>query len=305
MQSGSRLWLICGALCLVALASISAFDQRMREASAAHAYSGNPYSVVAKPSQHSGAKGEREGRPAVYTREELCSTAALVAVLYNLPVPFFANLIWQESGFQSHVVSTAGAQGIAQFMPATAAAYGLANPFDPIHALVASGRLLSNLQTQFGNLGLAAAAYNAGPKRVTDWIANRGPLPGETRHYVHRITGRPAEHWASVAANTADHLMPQRAPCIEVANALEVQAQAQKGDIALAKKLSVTPATTTKPAVAAPKLAKRKLVLVRATVRAAKKPKLITAELEKPSPVKANSTVVVRARKKAKVAATR
>ena len=63
-------------------------------------------------------------------------------------------------------------------------------------ALAASGKLLADLLSQFGNLGLAAAAYNAGPKRVQNWMAQRSKLPAETRHYVRSITGRPAEHWA-------------------------------------------------------------------------------------------------------------
>src|SRR5215218_9035551 len=130
-----------------------------------------------------------------YSKTELCSTVASVAKANNLPLLFFANLIHQESGFKPHVISPAGAQGIAQFMPRVAASYGLTNPFEPIAALKASGKLLADLVLQFGNLGLAAAAYNAGPKRVLDWMAKRGKLPADTRQYVHSITGYPAEHW--------------------------------------------------------------------------------------------------------------
>ena len=83
-----------------------------------------------------------------------------------MPIPFFIRLLFQESGFKPDVVSRAGAQGIAQFMPETAATVGLDNPFDPMQAIAASARLLRNLVRQFGNLGLAAAAYNAGPRRI-------------------------------------------------------------------------------------------------------------------------------------------
>src|SRR5215203_2277989 len=127
--------------------------------------------------------------PKAFTRSELCHTAASVATANNLPIPFFANLIQQESGFRPHVVSSAGAQGIAQFMPQVAASNGLANPFDPIESLTASGKFVARLVNQFGSLGLAAAAYNAGSQRVHDWIAKRRKLPAETRHYVHKITG--------------------------------------------------------------------------------------------------------------------
>jgi hypothetical protein len=126
---------------------------------------------------------------------ELCDIAADVAETYDLPAAFFTNLIHQESGFRPRAVSSAGARGIAQFMPATASSMGLRDPFEPVAALNASGKFLAELFEQFGNLGLAAAAYNAGPRRVQDWLARRGPLPAETRHYVHRITGHPAEAW--------------------------------------------------------------------------------------------------------------
>src|SRR5437773_2776804 len=84
-----------------------------------------------------------------------------------------SRLPWQESRFNPSSVSHAGAQGIAQFMPGTARLVGLANPFDPIQALPKSAALLRDLRAQFGNLGLAAAAYNAGPKRIEDWLVKR------------------------------------------------------------------------------------------------------------------------------------
>ncbi|MEW6454755.1 MAG: lytic transglycosylase domain-containing protein [Pseudomonadota bacterium] len=163
--------------------------------------------------------------PRAYTRRELCSAAASFAEANNLPVPFFANLIWQESGFKPHVVSRAGAQGIAQFMPPTAQAYGLDNPFDPIHALATSAKFLNELLAQFGNLGLAAAAYNAGPKRVNDFMTRKRGLPTETRNYVRNITGAPAERWAGMKAKAADFRTPRQAPCVEVQEALVAEAE--------------------------------------------------------------------------------
>jgi hypothetical protein len=114
----------------------------------------------------------------------------------KLPPDYFLRLIHRESQFQKDVVSPAGAEGIAQFMPATAQDRGLKDPFDPNEALPKAAALLSDLKQQFGNLGLAAAAYNAGPRRVQDWLAGRGYLPLETRLYVLSITGRSAEDWA-------------------------------------------------------------------------------------------------------------
>ena len=81
-------------------------------------------------------------------------------------------------------MSRAGAQGVAQFMPATARWRGLADPFDPVEAIAKSAKLLRDLRRDFGNLGLAAAAYNAGPARVRDWLAGRRGLPRETRPCV-------------------------------------------------------------------------------------------------------------------------
>jgi soluble lytic murein transglycosylase-like protein len=133
---------------------------------------------------------------------QLCDTLISSARDNDLPVVFFTNLIWQESRFNPSAVSRAGAQGMAQFMPKTAAAAGLDNPFDPSQALPASARLLRQLHDQFGNVGLAAAAYNAGPGRILKWLSNRGTLPQETRHYVATITGRPAEHWRAASADS-------------------------------------------------------------------------------------------------------
>jgi len=89
------------------------------------------------------------------------------------------------------------AQGIAQFMPGTANERRLLDPFDPVQALPKSAEFLNELRNQFGNLGLAAAAYNAGPRRVQEWLAGTGPMPQETRNYVAAITGSAVDAWAA------------------------------------------------------------------------------------------------------------
>lgn len=129
--------------------------------------------------------------------QALCRLIEEAARRETLPVAFLTRLIWRESSFRSHVVSSKGAQGIAQFMPGTAAERGLKNPFDPEAALPAAASLLADLQRRFGNLGLAAAAYNAGPGRVDAFLAGRSGLPSETRLYVRLVTGRSAEDWAA------------------------------------------------------------------------------------------------------------
>jgi soluble lytic murein transglycosylase-like protein len=83
-------------------------------------------------------------------------------------------------------------------MPATAAERGLADPFDPEQAVPKAARLVADLTRRFGNVGLAAAAYNAGADRVANWLAGSGGLPAETRAYVIAVTGLPAEDWKRV-----------------------------------------------------------------------------------------------------------
>jgi soluble lytic murein transglycosylase-like protein len=145
--------------------------------------------------------------------EEVCDTLAQAAQDNKLPAPFFIRLLFQESGFKPGIVSHAGAQGIAQFMPETAASVGLDNPFDPLQAIPASARLLRNLIDKFGNLGLAAAAYNAGPKRIHDWLTRKGKLPSETQGYVKVITGRPADSWKGTKNEAIATKLPAQAPC--------------------------------------------------------------------------------------------
>jgi len=125
----------------------------------------------------------------------LCGIVEDSAKDQGLPVDFFTRLIWRESAFQPRAVSPAGAQGVAQFMPATASERGLADPFDPASAIPASARLLADLAERFGNLGLAAAAYNAGPNALAKWLDGVGAMPIETQDYVMAITGHDIEEW--------------------------------------------------------------------------------------------------------------
>lgn len=113
----------------------------------------------------------------------------------GLPVDFFMRLLQQESGLDHRAMSRAGAQGVAQFMPATAAERGLVDPFDPFEAIPKAAEFLREQRATFGNLGLAAAAYNAGPQRVRSWLAGRSSLPQETRAYVAKVTGRSVDDW--------------------------------------------------------------------------------------------------------------
>ncbi|MGH6866621.1 MAG: lytic transglycosylase domain-containing protein [Methyloceanibacter sp.] len=125
----------------------------------------------------------------------VCPLMQQQAEARGLPPMPFVRLIWRESRFNPQAVSPKGAQGIAQFMPGTADDRGLDDPFEPQSAIMHSASLLSDLKREFGNFGLAAAAYNAGEERVRGWLAGNGGLPGETRAYVLFVTGRLAEDW--------------------------------------------------------------------------------------------------------------
>jgi hypothetical protein len=142
--------------------------------------------------------------PKPSTSEAICLLVESAAQAHGLPFEFFARLIWQESRFQPNAIGPMTrngqrAQGIAQFMPGTANERGLFDPFDPVSALPKAAEFLEELHRTFGNLGLAAAAYNAGPRRIRDWLDGHGGLPAETRNYVMRITGRSAEDWAAAS----------------------------------------------------------------------------------------------------------
>src|SRR6201991_2868000 len=135
------------------------------------------------------------------TREAICLMIESAAKSQDLPLEFFARVIWQESRFQPDAIGPMTrrgqrAQGIAQFMPGTASERRLLDPLAPVHALPKSAEVLDELRSQCGNLGLAAAAYNAGPRRVQEWLAGTGGMPQETRNYVLAITGSAIEDWA-------------------------------------------------------------------------------------------------------------
>lgn len=178
-----------------------------------------------------GASGKEET-----VHESICRLIEESAQKTGLPRAFLTRLIWQESAFRADAVSRAGAQGVAQFMPGTAEERGLKNPFDPEQAIPAAAKLLSDLQTRFGSLGLAAAAYNAGSQRVSHWMSGRGGLPVETRDYVASVTGRIVEDWRM--ADTPAYEKEQR-PCLEITASLQkggprVAANLQEGSSRIA-----------------------------------------------------------------------
>lgn len=170
---------------------------------------------------------KREAKPdkaARYQRSGICKRLDDVAAQYDLPPLFFARLIWQESRFNPDAVSPAGAEGIAQFMPGTAAIWGLDDPYDPQEALLKSAQYLDHLHRKLGNLGLAAAGYNAGSQRVVDWLAGSSFMPTETRNYVYSITGYTVEEWADGQAEFVEPKIDRKrlaSACAQLEQALK------------------------------------------------------------------------------------
>ncbi len=139
--------------------------------------------------------------PSGELQQSICLLLESAAHSNELPIEFFVRLIWQESRFKADAIGPSTrngkhALGIAQFMPDTAADHNLLDPLNPIEALPKAAEFLKELHRQFGNLGLAAAAYNAGPGRVRAWMAGTVSMPAQTRAYVKAVTGASVDEWA-------------------------------------------------------------------------------------------------------------
>jgi hypothetical protein len=154
-------------------------------------YSWEPwhYGFVRSPGTRSvgfGPTGDRKGIPA-FVPAPFRAPISRAAQRWGVGAALLAAQLAVESNFNPLATSGAGAQGIAQFMPGTAAAYGLTDPFDAAKAIDAQGHLMHDLLRQFGAVPLALAAYNAGPAAVQR-CGCIPPYP-ETRGYVARILG--------------------------------------------------------------------------------------------------------------------
>jgi hypothetical protein len=133
-----------------------------------------------------GPQDGRSGMPS-FVPPQFAPAISRAAQRWNVGAALLAAQLYAESNFNPFARSPAGAEGIAQFMPGTARAYGLANPFDAPRAIDAQAHIMHDLLRQFGSVPLALAAYNAGP----DAVQRCGCVPpyAETRGYVARILG--------------------------------------------------------------------------------------------------------------------
>jgi hypothetical protein len=165
--------------------------------------------------------------------ETACRIVESAARSSGIPVDLLTRLVWVESRFQVDATSPAGAQGIAQFMPETAAAHDLADPFDPEQAIPKAAALIAGLDRQFGNFGLAAAAYNAGPDRVAGWLSGTSSIPPQTMAYVVAVTGRSVEDWAADRRGSAQVREPaDPRSCVEITAGLKAEEGAARVPLA-------------------------------------------------------------------------
>lgn len=154
---------------------------------------------------------------------DVCKLIERNAAQNQLDPSFLARLLWKESRFEPGAISPAGAIGIAQFIPSTAELYDLDDPFNPAQSIAKSAWYLRYLTNTFGNIGLAAVAYNGGENRAARFVQGQTVLPYETQDYVESITGHNAWRWrdnpppeeeVKLALNEKQ---PFREACVELA----------------------------------------------------------------------------------------
>jgi len=143
--------------------------------------------AASRPAAAHGEDHEGHGAVPSFVPARFAPLLARAAQRWNVSAALLAAQIHAESNFNPFARSPAGAQGIAQFMPGTARAYGLSDPFDAAEAIDAQARMMRDLLRRFASVPLALAAYNAGPARVAACMCVP-PIP-ETRGYVARILG--------------------------------------------------------------------------------------------------------------------
>lgn len=119
----------------------------------------------------------------------ICDLIASAAGRNALPPAFLARLIWKESRFDTGLVARSGERGIAQFRTGLAFKRGLRDSFDAEQAIPALAEYLAELRDRFGNIGLAAAAWDTGEEKLARWLEKGGFLPIRTEDYLLAVLG--------------------------------------------------------------------------------------------------------------------
>ncbi|MFC2525274.1 transglycosylase SLT domain-containing protein [Selenomonas noxia] len=152
---------------------------------------------------------ETGGNGGISGPPQYIAMATAAAQKYGVPVNLFLAQIQLESNWDPNAVSEAGAQGIAQFMPETAAGWGI-DPFNPEQALDASAHYMKNLYEMFGDWNYALAGYNGGPYSI-----ERGqPLPKWANDYINAVYQRMSGSYIAKASITSEQSVKHLAMCI-------------------------------------------------------------------------------------------
>ena len=152
------------------------------------------------------------GTGGIHGPPEYVAMATAAAQKYGVPVNLFLAQIQLESNWNPNAVSSAGAQGIAQFMPGTAAGWGI-DPFDPAQALDASAHYMRNMYEMFGDWNKALAGYNGGPY---SFDPNK-PLPAWANEYINLVYQNMSGSYIAKASITAEQAATHLLMCIGVA----------------------------------------------------------------------------------------
>ena len=180
------------------------------------------------------------GAGAGRVRAQYIEAAADTERRYGLPAGTIGALLQVESGFNPAARSKAGAIGIAQFMPSTAAAYGI-DPTNPMQSIDGAGRYLSDLRRQFGgNTAAALAAYNGGTRQGQLVAGGLLPSKPETRNYIEAVDAlreKYAQYGVAVGATDREVLALHKRT---VSERLAADLQVIDAEIAAAKQQATT-----------------------------------------------------------------
>mgnify|MGYP001166591466 FL=1 len=132
--------------------------------------------------------------------DRICTLIAEQAETTGVPEALMARLFFSETGFDPAYTSPTGATGVAKFNAAVAGSVGLSDPTDIEIAIPAAAKRIADLKSQFGNFGLALAAYQAGEKPVRRWLDGKGYLPVSTMIFVRKMTGESPEFFRNPKA---------------------------------------------------------------------------------------------------------